>query len=98
MDVVWDLTCALCSRAVYRGFSIRLVCACSTRIRNRDGNLPEIAYRMAVGNFYGAKKILNLHKENPCKNCESKNCEKACIRKSFDKAVNIKEINANLLG
>ena len=65
--------------------------ACKENVSIRDINR-----RVAVGNFYGSKKLLNSYKENPCKKCESKNCEKACIRKSFDKAVSIKEINSNL--
>ena len=62
--------------------------ACRENVAIRDINR-----RVAVGNFYGAKKIL---KSNPCKNCESKNCEKACIRKKFDESVKIKEINTNI--
>ena len=33
---------------------------------------------------------------NPCIDCEEKSCEKACVRKKFAEAVNIKEINSNL--
>ena len=65
--------------------------ACKDNIPIRDINR-----RLAVGNFYGAKKLLNQYKENPCKNCENKNCEKVCIRNSFDKYVSINEINSNL--
>ena len=51
---------------------------------------------MAVGNIYGAKKLLNMYKENPCKDCENKDCENHCVRKSFAQCVNIKEINSKL--
>ena len=51
---------------------------------------------MAVGNFYGAKKLLNNCKENPCISCQNTDCEKHCIRNSFDKSVSIKEINSML--
>ena len=61
-------------------------------------NVPirDINRRVAVGNIYGAKKLLNIYKENPCENCENKDCENHCVRKSFDKSVSIKEINSKL--
>ena len=61
-------------------------------------NVPirDINRRVAVGNIYGARKLLNIYKENPCKNCENKDCENHCVRKSFDKSVSIKEINSKL--
>ena len=76
-------------KALFTGF--KAICIDKENVSIRDINR-----RVAVGNFYGSKKLLNSYKENPCKKCESKNCEKACIRKSFDKAVSIKEINSNL--
>lgn len=65
--------------------------ACKNNIKIRDINR-----RVAVGNFYGAKKLLKEYKINPCINCKDKECENKCIRKSFDKEVNIREININL--
>ena len=61
-------------------------------------NVPirDINRRVAVGNFYGAKKLLNNCKENPCISCQNTDCEKHCIRNSFDKSVSIKEINSML--
>ncbi|MBQ6630845.1 MAG: FAD-dependent oxidoreductase [Romboutsia sp.] len=61
-------------------------------------NVPirDINRRVAVGNIYGDRKLLNIYKENPCKNCENKDCENHCVRKSFDKSVSIKEINSKL--
>ena len=61
-------------------------------------NVPirDINRRVAVGNIYGARKLLNIYKENPCKDCENKDCENHCVRKSFDKSVSIKEINSKL--
>lgn len=58
-------------------------------------NIPirDINRRVAAGNFYGAKKLIN---NNPCLNCESIECEKNCIRKAFAKPVSIKEINTRL--
>lgn len=53
--------------------------------------------RLSVGNFYGGRKLLNQYKQNPCINCKEVACEKFCIRRKFDSAVNIKEINANLM-
>ena len=42
-------------------------------------------------------KISNLLKNNnPCLNCESKECEEYCIRNSFLNSVNIKQINTKL--
>jgi len=78
------LKCQFCEKPVCEK-------ACKNNMPIRDINR-----RVAVGNFYGAKKLLGLYKDNPCKNCESKNCEKACIRKEFDKYVSINEINSNL--
>ena len=52
--------------------------------------------RVSVGNFYGAKKLMKEYRINPCIDCEEKSCEKACVRKKFAEAVNIKEINSNL--
>ena len=61
-------------------------------------NVPirDINRRVAVGNIYGAKKLLNNYKVNPCKNCDNKDCEKRCVRKTFDKCVSINEINSKL--
>ena len=61
-------------------------------------NVPirDINRRVAVGNFYGAKKILKKYNINPCINCKDKECENNCIRRSFDKEVCIREININL--
>lgn len=64
---------------------------CKNNIKIRDINR-----RVAVGNFYGAKKLLKEYKINPCINCKDKECENKCIRKSFDKEVSIREININL--
>ncbi|SCH02181.1 MULTISPECIES: phytoene desaturase family protein [unclassified Romboutsia] len=63
--------------------------ACKYNISIRDINR-----RVAVGNFYGAKKLLKDNKS--CKNCESKDCENKCIRKSYKESVSIKEINSQL--
>ena len=59
-------------------------------------NIPirDINRRVAVGNFYGAKNLLK--ENNPCLNCESRECENNCIRKGFSKSVSIKEINTSL--
>ena len=59
-------------------------------------NVPirDINRRVAVGNFYGAKNLLKSN--NPCLNCESKECEEYCIRNSFSNSVNIKQINTKL--
>lgn len=61
-------------------------------------NVPirEINRRVAVGNYYGAKKLLRGYDSNPCLSCESKECENKCIRKGFKKEVSIKEINTGL--
>lgn len=61
-------------------------------------NVPirDINRRLSVGNFYGGRKLLNQYEVNPCINCEEVYCEKACIRRNFDDAVSIKEINSNL--
>lgn len=61
-------------------------------------NVPirDINRRVAVGNFYGARKLLSNYNENPCMACENKECEKYCQRKSFDNAVSIKKINTKL--
>ena len=37
-----------------------------------------------------------LKNNNPCLNCESKECEEYCIRNSFLNSVNIKQINTKL--
>lgn len=58
--------------------------------------IRDINRRLSVGNFYGGRKLLKSYKANPCINCEEVYCEKACIRRKFDNAVNIKEINVNL--
>ena len=58
--------------------------------------IREINRRVAVGNFYGAKKLLKEYAMNPCLICQSKNCENKCIRKSFKKEVKINEINSGL--
>lgn len=58
--------------------------------------IREINRRVAVGNFYGAKKLLKSYGFNPCLICTSKECENKCIRKSFKKEVSIKEINIGL--
>lgn len=54
--------------------------------------IRDINRRLAVGNFYGAKKILIEKYETICDNCENVQCEKACIRKGFSEAVSIKKI------
>ena len=61
--------------------------SCKASIPIRDINR-----RLAVGNYFGAKKIL-LDKEDICFNCTEVECEKSCIRRSFDKAVSIRDIN-----
>ena len=63
---------------------------------NNNVSIREINRRIAVGNFYGAKKLLEVNGENPCLNCESIDCENSCIRKGFAKEVSIKKINTNL--
>lgn len=65
--------------------------ACKNNIPIRDINR-----RLSVGNFYGARKLLNKYSENPCINCENISCEENCIRRKFAEPVNIKEINSNL--
>ena len=64
---------------------------CKNKIPIRDINR-----RLSVGNFYGARKLLNKYNENPCVNCENVSCEENCIRRKFAEPVNIKEINSNL--
>lgn len=61
-------------------------------------NIPirDINRRLSVGNFYGARKLLNKYSKNPCINCENISCEENCIRRKFAEPVNIKEINSNL--
>lgn len=61
-------------------------------------NMPirDINRRLSVGNFFGARKLLNKYSENPCINCENISCEENCIRRKFAEPVNIKEINSNL--
>ena len=61
-------------------------------------NVPirDINRRLSVGNFYGARKLLNKFSQNPCINCENVSCEENCIRRKFAEPVNIKEINSNL--
>ena len=66
------------------------------RVCNNNVSIREINRRVAVGNFYGAKKLLEVNGENPCLNCESIDCENSCIRKGFAKEVSIKKINTNL--
>ena len=63
-----------------------------------NNNVPirDINRRVAVGNLYGAKKLINNFSKNPCKSCENKECENRCIRKSFDVSVSIKDINTSL--
>ncbi|MGL5315177.1 MAG: FAD-dependent oxidoreductase, partial [Peptostreptococcaceae bacterium] len=78
------LKCQFCEVAVCQN-------TCKYKVPVRDINR-----RVAVGNFYGARKLLRTYKENPCETCESKECEKYCIRNKFDKAVCIKEINTQL--
>ena len=64
---------------------------CKNKIPIRDINR-----RLSVGNFYGARKLLNKFSQNPCINCENVSCEENCIRRKFAEPVNIKEINSNL--
>ncbi|MBU5335899.1 phytoene desaturase family protein [Intestinibacter bartlettii] len=66
--------------------------ACQKHVPIRDINR-----RLSVGNFYGARKILNQFDQNPCINCENTSCQEACIRNKFAESVNIKEINSNLV-
>ena len=66
--------------------------ACEKHVPIRDINR-----RLSVGNFYGARKLMRPYGDNPCIKCESKACEKACIRKQFAQSVNINEINKNLI-
>ena len=63
---------------------------------NHNVPIRDINRRVAVGNLYGAKKLINNFIENPCKSCENKECENRCIRKSFDVSVSIKDINTSL--
>lgn len=65
--------------------------ACTHKVPIRDINR-----RVAVGNFYGAKKLLQAYGKNPCLNCESKECENKCIRRTFAKEVSIREINRGI--
>ena len=62
-------------------------------------NIPirDINRRLSVGNFYGARKLLNQFDTNPCINCENVSCEEVCIRNKFAESVSIKEINSNLV-
>lgn len=62
--------------------------ACEYKIPIRDINR-----RASVGNYYGARKLLESFKDDYCSRCESKYCEKACIRNSFDNGVAIRQIN-----
>ena len=66
------------------------------KVCNKCVPIRDINRRVSVGNFYGAKKLMKEYKVNPCIDCEEKSCEKACVRKKFAEAVNIKEINSNL--
>ncbi|MDV4151117.1 FAD-dependent oxidoreductase [Clostridium sp. AL.422] len=59
-------------------------------------SIRDINRRVAVGNFYGAKKILKANNTNPCLTCISRECEKYCIRKIKSKEVKISEINTKL--
>ena len=59
-------------------------------------SIRSINRRVAVGNFYGAKKILKVNNTNPCLTCKSRECEKYCIRKIKSKEVKINEINTKL--
>ncbi|WP_291706982.1 FAD-dependent oxidoreductase [Clostridium sp.] len=59
-------------------------------------SIRDINRRVAVGNFYGAKRILKFNTINPCLTCESKLCEENCIRNRKSKAVKINEINTKL--
>ena len=58
--------------------------------------IRSINRRVAVGNFYGAKKILKANNTNPCLSCKSIECERYCIRKIKSKEVKINEINTKL--
>lgn len=65
--------------------------------RNCNNSVPirDINRRLAVGNYYGAKKLLKEY-GNKCKECSRIYCEKYCIRKSYSSSVKINEI-MNLL-
>lgn len=76
------LKCQFCDKP-----SCERVCKYNVPIR-------DINRRVAVGNFYGAKKLIKDN--NPCLNCESSECENNCIRKAFTKSVSIKKINTRL--
>ncbi len=65
--------------------------ACKKNVPIRDINR-----RLSVGNFYGGRKLMKKYDSNPCINCEEVSCEKYCVRRKFDKSVNIKEINSKL--
>lgn len=75
-------------------YCINPVCqrACKNNMPIRDINR-----RLSVGNFYGGRKLLKEYDINHCINCEEVWCEKVCIRRKFDNAVNIREININLI-
>ena len=77
------LKCQFCERPLCEK-------ACKHNISIRDINR-----RVAVGNFYGAKILLNENK-NPCLTCESKECEKYCARRNISEEVSIKKINTQV--
>lgn len=61
--------------------------------RNCKNSVPirDINRRLAVGNYYGAKKLLKKYSDK-CKDCYSIYCEKYCIRSSYSSSVKINEI------
>ena len=75
-------------------YCINPICekACKNNVPIRDINR-----RLSVGNFYGGRKLLKQYDVNPCISCQEVFCEKVCVRRKFDKAVNIREININLI-
>ncbi|SCJ63573.1 Diapolycopene oxygenase [uncultured Clostridium sp.] len=61
--------------------------------RNCKNSVPirDINRRLAVGNYYGAKRLLK-ESGSKCKECYSIYCEKCCIRNSYSSSVKIKDI------
>lgn len=56
-------------------------------------NIPirDINRRLAVGNYFGAKKLL-LKQRELCNDCTDKKCEAYCIRSTFNNSVSINKI------
>ena len=64
--------------------------ACKKNIPIRDINR-----RLAVGNYFGAKKLL-LKQGELCNDCTDKKCEAYCIRNTFNNSVSINKILCRL--